>query len=760
MSQVATQGTGDKPGRARAGAESRLLDTFGLSAETMTIAERRAAVSGYEMRHRIEAMVAGVTAKKIKHVYTGDGAATAPGLMILPRIPAVSLFPLRHVRILLGYTAHEIAHQLETDFDLLVALVSDTTIANLRKQQIKEFWNAIEDYRIEKRVKHRYPGFHAFIDDTRDFSARRFCDDVDAERSDPAALANPYRIGSVALTWIGAGLNGYRTRAPREALDRIDQDLRAWLESWAPDMAKTETCQEAFDLAVVIVEELDRLRTSQSKAEEPEADADEGGQSSCGNGQGKDSGGGRKSQPTKEAPDDQAQNGGDDEASDDKASTSADQDAEETGDANADATDRNTDGPGDADAADDTPRSEGSEGSEGDEAHDGSGPSDGESADGQTEGDADGQEPGDADDADGGCDNGGSGDGAGDDADGCNPASDGKPGDGTSEDDPSGQQGPGGSATPRPNLKVREGDEQSEAETADLEIDKLSQAINSMKGPEARDPKVADGDQIASLKDHDDNGTETRRETVERGQSDYALIRRTVGAPAARSAGILRRMLQSKARRTWQGGKEDGDLDFGRLVPMTKGAPDVYRQKTERTAVNTALSLLLDNSGSMNGAPIRTCQETAVVLDMAIAGTGTNVEITGFTGCTSQPVLYRYRAFGQKSQQAAASLGNMDKVGLGGTPVSTPLLEAWRRLSQQKEPRRVMIVVSDGGADYDDVAAARAAHDFIVARGCTVIGIAIGGDAPMRAWCDNVESVHSIEDLPVALTNLVRGASK
>ena len=51
-----------------------LLDTFGLSPETMSPLEKRAAVSGYEVRHRIEAMVAGITGKKIKHTYQGDGA--------------------------------------------------------------------------------------------------------------------------------------------------------------------------------------------------------------------------------------------------------------------------------------------------------------------------------------------------------------------------------------------------------------------------------------------------------------------------------------------------------------------------------------------------------------------------------------------------------------------------------------------------------------------------------------------------------------
>lgn len=651
-----------------------LLDTFGLSPESMSPEERRSAISGYDMRHRIEAMVAGITKKTIKHVYKGDGAATAPGLMILPRIVATSLFPMRHVRILLGYTAHEISHQLKTDFDLLKKLIDDPAYDKRKKQQIKEFWNAIEDYRIEKLIKREYPGFHVYIDDTRDFSAKRFCERVDSGLVPPAALANPYQIGSVALTWIGAELNKYRTRAPREALGRLESSLLQWIESWSPDMAKVETCQEALDLAIVIVEELDRLRQQQGE----DGEDDEGDDS--GNEENSQSGGNGKGKP-KEKRD---QNGSE-------------------------------------------PSEEGEKGDAG---------SDEGNADGSSGSGSSGQ-PIDEED---------------------NAPSDGAGESGTDEEgEADGSSKDGGSQSPRPQLKVKDGDEQSEAEAADLEIDDLANAINSMKGPEAKDPNLVDEKEIAGCGAMDDK---VRIENISRGQVAYSAIRRQVGAPAARAAGILRRLLQSTARRTWQGGMEEGILDFDRVVGMTRGDQDIYRQQQVRTSVNTAVSLLLDNSGSMNGHPIRMCQETAVVLDMAIQGSRTNVEITGFTGSADRPVLYRYRAFGQKGQAASASLGNMDQVGLGGTPVSTPLMEAWRRLSQQKEPRRIMIIVSDGGADYNDVQAARAAHDFIVARGCTVLGIAIGYDQSMTNWCDNVQAVKSMDDLPIALTNLVRDALK
>lgn len=711
MSQ--TESTALAPKKPKGG-RATLIDKFGLAPDAMTPVERTSAISGYDMRHRIESMVAGVTKKKIKHIYKGDGAATAPGLMILPRIPATNLFSLKHARILLGYTAHEIAHQLHTDFDMLVRLLDDTTRENRQKQQIKEFWNAIEDYRIEKLVPREYPGFHVYIDSTREFSARRFCEAVDEGMYPAEALANPYRIGSVALTWIGAELNKYRATAPTEALAKLDPDLRAWIESWRPDMTAVNTCEEARDLAIVIVEELDRLRQEPPPPEEKEDGQGQEGEGGSGGTSGPTSKGKSKKGDAGDKPDEKQES--DTSQQEDESPNSPTEDGDQ------DAEDNN---PGQGADADGEPGDDGgANGEEKDDPKDGNGQEDGATQD-------DAGDQGGAEQAEG-------------------PASEG-------DQSPTKSDGPGGSSAPRPQLQVKDGDEQAAAEAADLEIDELSKAINSLKGTEATTPTVSDENEVAGLSQTD---KDIARKNVERGQSDYAQIRREVGTAAARGAGVMRRLLQSQARRTWQGGKDEGELDFGRLVPMVRGSADVYRQRQERVSVNTAVSLLLDNSGSMTGHPIRMCQETAVVLDMAIQGTRTNVEITGFTGCTTHPVLYRYRAFGQKGQASSASLGNMTRVELGGTPVSTPLLEAWRRMSQQKEPKHIMIVVSDGGADYNDVSASREAHDFIVRQGCKILGIAIGDDSQMKAWCDNVQGIDSIDELPVALTALVQEALK
>ena len=165
----------------------------------------------------------------------------------------------------------------------------------------------------------------------------------------------------------------------------------------------------------------------------------------------------------------------------------------------------------------------------------------------------------------------------------------------------------------------------------------------------------------------------------------------------------------------------------------------------------------MDNSISMRGNPIEVCQKAAIVLDSAISGTGTDLEITGFTGSDCNPVIYQYRRFGQRSQAAAASLGAMTDVSMGGTPVSVPILEAHRHLMAHKAPRKIMIIISDGAAS--DPQRAKEAHDVAVATGCIVFGIGIGPQGmAIGHWCANCQVIQDIEELPTALSTIVQHA--
>ena len=794
---------------------------FGCKPDEMSPAERAKAITGYQLRHRIEALVSGVTHKKIKHHYYGDGACTNDDMMVLPSIPQTWLFRESDAKILLGYTAHEISHHLETPFDILNQIFADLKKVTKPEIQLKNWWNAIEEYRIEKITRRVYPGFSVFINETRRHSAGQFNDACDEGLVPAERLANPYAIGAVALTWVGERLNGYPNPNSQIALGKLDENLRDWVESWEGDLAKVEEPEDSLDLARRILADL------QQHAEEEPQDSDEnqkgnesqdqssssqdGDESKSGDSQGQS--GNQESSSDKDQSNSEKSGKGSKSDKNDDSSEDANQDGSSSGDkADGDETDQAEDGNG-------SPDQSGAEKDPDEDNQTGSGDStDSQDQDGNS-GDADGSNPdendqpegqegsdssGESDSSDGDVEDDNSdpdGESNGDDQDDSDPsgeedtqgAKDGSEGKGEennespasdaspdqpdntdNRDDPKedqGQQTPAQSTdnkdseqdgnedgddsdgspqnssnsagNQRPKPQVNDGDDEVETDLADLNIDELLKELAKHVTQQDRTQETIDPNPAA-----------TTPTEVEQNQQEYARLRAELGPASARSAGVMRRLLQSQANVRTVRGLEEGALDLTRLVPIVNGSREIYSQQHRTQAINTAVSVMLDNSGSMCGEPLEVCQKAAIVLDSTISGTGTDLEINGFTGSSYRPVIYRYRSFGQKGRSAAGTLGGMQNVGVGGTPVSTPMLEAWRRLKEHKAPRKILIVITDGEAE--DPGRTKEVHDLINYQGGTVVGIAIGRASMLLKWCDLVTAINNIEDLPKALTAVVQ----
>lgn len=795
--------------------------TFGARVNEMSVGDLAGAITGYDLRHQIEALVSGITAKQIRHIYAGRGACTSPEIMVLPTLPQLLMFCKRERDILLGYAAHEICHQLETNFDLIETIFADLEKPTTEELRLKDWWNAIEDYRIEKLSKKPYPGFARLLNVLRDHATGQYLAAVANGLYSPEELANPYRLGALALTWVGGKLNGYPTTTHEQALLTLAPDLQNWIRAQDTRLAAVETPEEALNLARDLLEELDQQNETNRSEDDslcPEHCKDSESQTS------QDQQPGSSSSQCQSSPDGKSGNeedkaadnddavataaGGDDDASDEgqseqqdseetaggangasadpeegadsdttDADNSKDQSAAEEGESDApdDATDTQAasglpdDGEGEADegdadpttpAPDDEPSNSSagetdktSDDSEGDpapadgaEEHDaGSSVSTGESK--GDKGEQSGADKGEADnDPATGADVKATGDSlekAGTPETECN-----------EQDD----KGDRKKAPAAPKTTEQQRDAQSDK--TDLNIDDLMEALADAVDqfddvePCHLDPLCLDERPENELTAED---LTFKRETIKRAQKSYAEARKGVGPAAARSAGIVRRMLQSHNRIRHRQNREEGALDLQRLVPIVNGAPDVYRDKKVTRAINTAVCILLDNSGSMGKHRMDICQKAAITLDQAITGTSTDLEILGFTGDTMEPVIYQYRKFGQKGQAASATLGGMMGISKGLTPVSVPLLEAHRRLQAHKAPRKILIVISDGGAD--DPARARDAHDLIVAKGCSVVAIGIETDQ-IRHWSDNYEVIDDVDELPTALTSLVQNLIK
>jgi cobaltochelatase CobT len=201
----------------------------------------------------------------------------------------------------------------------------------------------------------------------------------------------------------------------------------------------------------------------------------------------------------------------------------------------------------------------------------------------------------------------------------------------------------------------------------------------------------------------------------------------------SRWAHRLQRHLLARQMRAWQFDLEEGVLDCARLtrVVTDPAQPLSFKQELEADFPLTAVSVLVDNSGSMRGTPIAIAATCAVMLGAVLERCGIPSEILGYTtrrwrggraralwvknGRSSNPgrvtdllhiVYKRAEAPWRRSRRALAVMLEEDllKENVDGEA----LLWAHERLLRRFEQRRILMVVCDG-APLDD--ATLAAND-------------------------------------------------
>ena len=250
----------------------------------------------------------------------------------------------------------------------------------------------------------------------------------------------------------------------------------------------------------------------------------------------------------------------------------------------------------------------------------------------------------------------------------------------------------------------------------------------------------------------------------------------------SRTAGELQRALKTISKDRWKSGRLDGVIDSRRLAFAASGSLEYHRKIVPGAAIDTAVSILVDCSGSMNNNKIQICQQMAVMLEKALSGTPIVHEILGYTTGDEGEVdeatriiqkahaeqgrkmgldvasLYVFRPFGARSVDALTSLGGMTQVPMGGTPTAQGMLLAHDRLARRPERRHVLIVLTDG--ESDDSARTRAADRAISDCGVTVLGIGITSNA-VRGEFAHHATISAARELPAlmvsTLTNILLG---
>jgi cobaltochelatase CobT len=259
----------------------------------------------------------------------------------------------------------------------------------------------------------------------------------------------------------------------------------------------------------------------------------------------------------------------------------------------------------------------------------------------------------------------------------------------------------------------------------------------------------------------------------------------------SRWAHRLQRALLGLQMRSWQFDREEGELDAGRLsrVATRPLEPLVYRQESAIEFPETVVTLLVDNSGSMRGMPIATAAVCAELLGRVLERCGIKTEILGFTtrswrggrayrdwaaagrrrnpGRVAELRHVIYKNAEQPWRRAGMRLGAMLSEDLLKENIDgEALLWAHERLLQRGEPRKILLVISDG-APLDDATLEandegylerhlRSVIAAIERRGAVELcAIGIGHD--VRAYYRRAVSLASADDLSEAIVTQLIG---
>lgn len=251
--------------------------------------------------------------------------------------------------------------------------------------------------------------------------------------------------------------------------------------------------------------------------------------------------------------------------------------------------------------------------------------------------------------------------------------------------------------------------------------------------------------------DLDDSGKgfyfENMRSTVERTNLPARLKSWLVGKRAIRETS----------------GYRSGRLDTGNLTRVLKGRDDVFRQREDVRAVNAAVFLLVDASGSMSGSTYVQAAASAIMLADALSACKAMVRVETFTEeptylahgmiknweerYNKERMLHRFAA------QAKHLRNNSD---------GESVLWSYHQLRNVRADKKLLLVISDGAPAGDGpgrrgvTGFTREALKLVEAdKSIRTIGLGINGHDASE-WYKQCVNVRDTAELPAALLQIAK----
>jgi hypothetical protein len=257
----------------------------------------------------------------------------------------------------------------------------------------------------------------------------------------------------------------------------------------------------------------------------------------------------------------------------------------------------------------------------------------------------------------------------------------------------------------------------------------------------------------------------------------------------------LRRLLEERRRRYYIGGYKSGKLNTKALHSVKLGNDRVFKKRNEVRAINAAVSLLVDMSGSMSGDKIKIAMQSAYAFALVLDQVGVAYEIYGF--CTQgrdsamlagykdfadtidprtkakiinqycPETIYAFKEFHEpfdliSKQGLVATAGN--GMAMIQNEDSKHVKMALERLSSRPERVKSLFVFSDGSPAFPSENPSVGhrtlkyfGHKAKEKYGVDIYSIGICSES-VKSFYPLYKIVHSVPELPTALFEFLRKA--
>lgn len=206
--------------------------------------------------------------------------------------------------------------------------------------------------------------------------------------------------------------------------------------------------------------------------------------------------------------------------------------------------------------------------------------------------------------------------------------------------------------------------------------------------------------------------------------SIYYNKRNELGSYNTLRAKFVSQFLTDKAVK-WDLDKKQGRLNNGSLYKFATGSDRLFKQRRQHKDFDTAVELLIDCSGSMDGSKIAYATKSLILLCELLAHSKVSFEAIGFTTQSSpKEMIDAYSKQHGRYEPEKCEFSRLQEILLMpiikkfNEPFNTAVKQrlgyitrhlrlannvdgecveiAYNRLKQQKEKRKIMIVLSDG----------------------------------------------------------------